>query len=822
MNRLILLVDLFDSFHWTLKEDGLGLIDPRSIHGIYLRKYKLGFDELSFESIILLYQTLKERIDNIINNDNNDNNNNNNNGNDVVQQQQQWSWPLSTEQLQDILRQDCLDYEMDQNTTTSSNNDENITPSSASNQTMNDDNKTKPPRRIIRRRGRHSFEEMEMYIREMISKDPALPAAYFLRYLNCLRNNERVGALDALHQYFDHAMVHQHHHNGGISQTSSSSSTTTTDILQFSAILLAMTHSNFGDTNLALMATEEAVRVAQQSKDAACVAFALGWLFEHHGQGTADRRELLYRCAHRARAAMTVAAAAASAGNTPTPTPQQQQGQQQQQQQQQQSQRLRPLLAGAHLSLARHSLRGNNNENASRSNTVAGFVQPTSSASSSSWTSAWSNLLEVTAEPATGHRSLDRPTQLSQMPKETMESIALQRLVSAGIWDEIGMPNLSQWASKTALSRPEDLSYDDVITAIQNISRLALYGTPPSAAASKTTTKSKNDSRCVYAQSVHALLVLRKEMGMGENIMEESVLQNLALVLHEWSVNRGDLDDARALQTVLDSYLHPGLSNYDQLYMDIQFQKCLYYSRTKNWESARTTANELIEFCKRHGYLSNHVRTLIYVATMRLNSDRMQCTAAMPVLLEALAMCEKLEMHALHATGMSILAIIFLRLQNPQRAISILEAVLPTMIQREHVWFQAEAFLTLAKSHLRIVQKSSSKGAHSAGGDADQQLSSSDKRRYERALHALRQSLELFEACQDCVRLREVLFLQANIYSILGKVDKREQSSEQFIKIGSGGSGHEPEQKNKTTSTTILDALNDPIQLETLIDRSIY
>jgi tetratricopeptide (TPR) repeat protein len=229
---------------------------------------------------------------------------------------------------------------------------------------------------------------------------------------------------------------------------------------------------------------------------------------------------------------------------------------------------------------------------------------------------------------------------------------------------------------------------------------------------------------------------------------------------------------------------------------------------------ARTAANELIDFCKYHGYLSNHVRTLIYVAVMRLNSDRMQCTAAMPVLLEALAMCEKLEMHALHATGMSVLAIIFLRLQNPQRAISILEAVLPTLIQREHVWFQAEAFLTLAKSHLKVVQSS-------IKGD-EQQLSSSEKRRYERALHALRQSMELFEACQDCVRLREVLFLQANIYSMLGKIDKREQCSEQFIKIGSGsGTGHEQQQKKKTTST-ILDALNDPIQLETLIDRSVY
>ena len=48
--------------------------------------------------------------------------------------------------------------------------------------------------------------------------------------------------------------------------------------MQYAAILLAQTYHRFGYTRLSLQATEEAIRVAQQSGDGECVAFANGWL----------------------------------------------------------------------------------------------------------------------------------------------------------------------------------------------------------------------------------------------------------------------------------------------------------------------------------------------------------------------------------------------------------------------------------------------------------------------------------------------------------------------------------------------------------------
>ncbi|KAG7362789.1 anaphase-promoting complex subunit 5-domain containing protein [Nitzschia inconspicua] len=744
------LVDLFDSLSLALQQ---GLVDPTSVHGMYLRKVRLGFDELSFEAVTMLWRALKERVNAIQDKMHRQYQEEDEDENQATFDfPKEWTWPLSTEQLQEILRQECLYYELDQ---------ENSNPDVGN-------GKRRPPR------ARHTFEQMEVHIRKMLNKDPALPAAYFLRYLNCLRNGERVGALDALHQYFDNTLVHQS--NGKSGQ----------EILQFSAILLAMTHSSFGDSELALMATEEAVRVAQQSKDAACVAFALGWLFEYQGQGTTERRQLLQRCASNAN-----------------------------------ERQLRPLVAGAHLSLARHVLEVNSSGN--RDIVCRGGdscklpvtslngglpVFNTTYNGSSLWQASWAHLQEVTSEPMTDQRMSDRPTFLYVDPKDTARATSLEHLVAAGTWNEIGLPDMSQAASMAALQSSESLSYDDVVTAIHNLSRVTLYGT----------FVGNNDKQlgilpsCTFARSIHTILSLRVEFGLEQNNLEDTLLQSIALTLHEWAICRGDLEDARALQGMLDSHLHQGLDNVDQLYFDVQMQKCFYFSRTQNWEKAQNMAKSLLLFSRNTGPLSNQIRVLLVMAMMRLESDPMQCTSALTPLLEALAVADELEMHGLHAVGMSILAKIFLRLQNPSRAVAILNGVLPTLSQKEHIRFQAEAFLTLAKAHLKI-SASTTKDAKNTDENTPS-LKYSQTQQYGKALFALERSSNLFKEAQDIFRLRECLFLQANVYSILGDLDQREKLSEEFLQLCRRQAGG-----GKRMS--ILDALKDPAELQRLVERSM-
>jgi hypothetical protein len=47
------------------------------------------------------------------------------------------------------------------------------------------------------------YKQNEMEIASVLRVCPDLPAAYFLRYLNCLYHGEFNGALDSTHHYFD-------------------------------------------------------------------------------------------------------------------------------------------------------------------------------------------------------------------------------------------------------------------------------------------------------------------------------------------------------------------------------------------------------------------------------------------------------------------------------------------------------------------------------------------------------------------------------------------------------------------------------------------
>jgi len=872
------LMDLFESLDEAMHE---GLVDVTSLHGLYLRQRSLGFVRLSFESSILLWRALRERVSAMQEQQrqrqeeqhqphgrpgdprwpgpNKDDGDDECETNAIVgappvgrdDRGAPWLWPLSTEQLQSILREDCTAFEAEQ----------------ARGGIGNGNDRDRGRGRDRGPRPRTSFEEMEVYIRNMLKIDPELPAAHFLRYLNCLRHGERVGALDALHEYFDHSMVQHKGRRQGTDATTAAASASASasfasssgDILQFSAILLAMTHSSFGDSNLALLATEEAVRVAQQSKDASCVAFALGWLYEHHGQGTAERTELLRRCARRAA-----------------------QGQ------------LRPLVAGAQLTLARNALLGNGGDGAEWERTSANAsasanasTVPSANAAAgegggaSSWTTvSWNHLLQVTAEPSTDHSgALDRPTHLSQNPGEVLESMAMQRLVSAGIWDSLGMPAMSEWASKAALNQHNELSYDDLLAAIQNISRCALYGTQPKPLAATNRPRHENHApACSYARAVSALLQLRIELRLDGNDLEEPILQHLALVFHEWAVRRGDMDDALALRSMLDSCLHPGLHNRDQLCADTRMQEFLFLRRAKDWDGARGVGGALVRFCKQKGFSNHRARILIQMGIAELDADPNRCTTALSPLLEALAICEAGEMHGLHAAAMSILAQVFLRLANPKRAIAILEGTLPTLLQREHVWFQAEAYRSLARAHLKLnanfvacaaekpatiaiasataTATNSKRGTPAANQNRNQNQnhrrahSETVRKRFHRALAAFQKSSRLFEECHDKQRLREVYYLQARIHMVLGNTSKRDAVSETFVALlgkrrganfdGGGGIDGgdttmegcrgDPDTTNTNTTTTtttttttmsILDALGDPIAIRGLVGRSI-
>ena len=751
------LMDLMDSLRAAISE---GLVDAVSVHGVYLRQICLGFEELSFESVNLLWDAMKQELREATENRRNSSRDTTDQrtggetsfattgrGNITGQ-----NWPQSTEQTERLLRKACL--ALQHGSTAIS---------------VGDGGADTPPADLALSIDQ-SFEATEMEIRKLLEHEPELPAAYFLRYLNCLQHGERIGALDALHQYFDHAMIQQ---------------STPKDILQFAAILLASTHSAFGDKQLSFLATDEAVRVAQQSKDAACVAFALGWLYNNSdGRHGPEGGELLRRCVTRAA-----------------------QGQ------------LRQLFSGANMTLAQHYLED-------------GGALPAE---------AWTRLIDASTDVVTDNLvTLDRPTHMNESIQEAMECLARQRLVAAGIWDCFGLPAVSELSSVVALhchGGTEHLMTTEVLAAIQNVARGALYGSQQasnllsrqsslqSSPASwlqphQVSPSDDPESSCIYSTSLRQLLELRSYYQLRGVAIDDLFLHNACLVLHEWAVRRGDLDDAEALGLVLESHLHPRLSNYYQVMVDVLMQKSLRLARRGQWDNARAVTRHLIEICEKRGFKTHHAKLLIQLAHFQLESSSGRFISALSPLLECLSMCERCNMDGTHATGLSILAKVFLRMRNPKRAVAILQASLPSMLQQEHVWYQADALLTLAKCHLQLA--ASSKSTMSANTP---KRSKAYTKRLRTAARELRKSRDLFQQCHDLIRLREVLYLLAGVYASLEEVDERDLVSKQFIQV-SAYVQNKKSNRNRTeldgsSSSNILDDVTQTTRLEQLASRAL-
>jgi len=144
--------------------------------------------------------------------------------------------------------------------------------------------------------GKFDFEEVESKYHHLLENNPELPVGHFCTFLNCLFHKERVGAMESLHRYFDYAVIRERR---GVTENFKR-----TSVMQYAAILLAAMHFEFGDENLSLKATEEAILVAHQSADQECLKATEEAILVAHQRGSEysskPSEELLRTCASRA------------------------------------------------------------------------------------------------------------------------------------------------------------------------------------------------------------------------------------------------------------------------------------------------------------------------------------------------------------------------------------------------------------------------------------------------------------------------------------------------------------------------------------------
>ena len=163
------------------------------------------------------------------------------------------------------------------------------------------------------------YEQTMEHLARISRDDPTLPPLHYAKFLACLRNGERIGAVESLHRYFDYAVIagrkeavgrlldygdgasagaggndaarqqqqQRQQQQGGANNATGgggggASGGDQADPLKplsrYAPLLLTMLHHSHGQYGLAKKAAEEAIRVGQQCSDSSAVTLALGWL----------------------------------------------------------------------------------------------------------------------------------------------------------------------------------------------------------------------------------------------------------------------------------------------------------------------------------------------------------------------------------------------------------------------------------------------------------------------------------------------------------------------------------------------------------------
>jgi tetratricopeptide (TPR) repeat protein len=313
-----------------------------------------------------------------------------------------------------------------------------------------------------------------------------------------------------------------------------------------------------------------------------------------------------------------------------------------------------------------------------------------------------------------------------------------------------------------------------------------------------TTNYVEND--CIYGDVLRKLIGLREDFDLP---VENTFLFDVVLVLLEWSIRRGDHHHAEALVTTLLSHLHPRIGNYREVSTDVLSLQALLLSRQGRHEDAIHLMRTVIKKSKVGCETALTGRLLLLLTLIQLDSSKHEFTRVLPSVMECLTLAEEHGMDGLHAAALSLLAQVHLRMEKPRRAAAVLQAVLPSLLQQEHVWLQGEAYLTLGKCLLKQATKDGVKS------NAQQTLTL--------AAHELTRSKELFLRCQDSNRLKEVYYLLARIYNELpNSRGQRDEASENFLKMQ-----QRTAQSSSSSTADLISSLTDKHQLGCLAVRTL-
>lgn len=125
--------------------------------------------------------------------------------------------------------------------------------------------------------GSRVSDDTQQRLRDMISTCvPASHLRHYVNFLNSWRSGDYPGAFDSLHRYFDYTMH-----------------TRDRTYYQYALLNLAILQADFGCHRESVLAMQETINAARETKDMACLNFALSWLYHFHRAHPQDCPEVI-------------------------------------------------------------------------------------------------------------------------------------------------------------------------------------------------------------------------------------------------------------------------------------------------------------------------------------------------------------------------------------------------------------------------------------------------------------------------------------------------------------------------------------------------
>jgi len=789
-------------------------------------------------------------------------------------------WMPSSQQVERIVRNTCLlpDLESKLRHSSSSRRLQGLIPCY-----LHDDDastkKTETNSYATSSRQRHCYNLQQTH--------PECPSLHFLDFLSSLANGQRSRALESLHRYFDYAMIHERKERaeramlmlqsaggggntgsgdalGGITgmggpTASAGSGTTAVDrmagqrggassasgslpgkfqdsnVMQYVAILLAQMYHRFGYSRLSLQATEEAMRVAQQSGDDECVSFAMGWLALVSSSATASsagdgggagcieagsisgRSTSIYALlgglpfsGHDMSSRLFRPVAYASTNSGMRMNANGHEALLRRCQRRAADRGLSTLTAGVSLELARRTTFrryaggleiGDIDEDGTFGTSsmawgniqIAGRTLAPGSSSAGLGASGIQSRGLLGASAAGGGAavaggSIANPLEGGEAPSDiitmngskTLSILGKRIMMTSGLWDSTGHTSLASLSSCAALyGFGSKLGEDESSLATRRMLSSYFYG--PGMDVWRIGCADESSSN-VYAST---LLHLAKSSDTKKS-PSTGWIQTSSTILHEWCVRSYDFSMARSLQCLLNNHaalpsgaLMPAIeaslaSLTRSTHLSIQ---------QRDYERAKTSARRACWLASHHGLLFQQAWQLLQLALIDLESSscapQSTIERAIPPLLECLSLCEDYFMDPLRAVALSALAKVHLGMGRFRKARSMLNAAMPLVMQHGHLWLQSEACLTLAKCHL--AEASWIEGGKPGDLISDRKgiLSTTDSGHAidimnlrQTALFQLEKSASILEQLDEISRLREVYYLQARVYQSLPHINR--------------------------------------------------